>query len=164
MKKLEPAQRNHRAPAAYTLVEAFVAIFVLGIIVVSLFAAFSSGLAVVRLTRENLRATQIMMQKMETIRLLSWLQGTNATFAPQAFSDWYDPTGTNTHTAGALYQGVYSVGPAPKTIPTDYATNMRTVTITVYWTNYPHGPTAPIVRTRQMQTYVARYGMESYVY
>jgi len=50
-------------------------------------------------------------------------------------------------------------------VPADYAANMRAVTVTIYWTNYPRGITnTPIVRTRQMQTLVAKYGMQNYVY
>ena len=53
---------------------------------------------------------------------------------------------------------------APSNTPADYASNMKLVTITIYWTNYPHLATNVIVRTRQMQTLVARYGMQPYVY
>ena len=163
MKKPKSADVN-RARQGYTLPELIVAVVLLSIMVVSLLGSFSSGLALVRLQRENLRATQIMMQKMETIRLLTWSQGTNTVLAPVNFVDWYDPTGTNAHSAGVQYEGVIDVANSPLGIPSDYQTNMRIITVTVFWTNYPHGPSSPITRSRQMQTYVARYGMQPYVY
>jgi len=153
------------APAAYTLVEVIVAVLVLALMLVSLYGGFSSGFAVVKLARENLRATQIMMQKMETIRLLKWSQllDTN-NFLQPVFQTYYDPSSTNAQSVGAIYVGFVTTN-AVTGVPADYAANMRAVTVTIYWTNYPRGLTnTPIVRTRQMQTFVARYGMQNYVY
>src|SRR5262249_43999527 len=55
-----------------TFAEVLVAIGVLGFMLVSLYAGFSSGFAVVRVARENLRATQILEERMEVIRLFRW--------------------------------------------------------------------------------------------
>ena len=42
---------------------------------------------------------------------------------------------------------------------------MRAITVTLYWTNYSKKPNqTQVVRSRQMQTYVARYGMQNYLY
>jgi hypothetical protein len=41
---------------------------------------------------------------------------------------------------------------------------MRLVTVNLYWTNYLGGSKGIKVQSRQMQTYVARYGMQTYVY
>ena len=153
-------QLSPRRPSAYTVAEVLVAVFLLGIITVSLFAAFSSGLAIVSLARENLRATQVLTEKLETIRLLTWEQGTNQTLASPAFTEPYDPASDN---PGVIYSGFVSVGPAPG-VPADYQDNLRLVTVTVYWTNYLQGSTIPIVHSRQMQTCVARYGMQNYLY
>jgi len=151
--------------AGYTLAEVIVALGVLGIIMVSLFGAFCSGLAIVQMERENLRATQILMQKMETVRLFTWSQVNNTNvYLPPAFSDWYNPNGTNTQSTGALYRGLVSAD-SPAGVPGAYKNNMRTITVTLFWTNYPHGQAnSQIVRSRRMQTYVARYGMQNYVY
>ena len=52
-----------------------------------------------------------------------------------------------------------------RSVPNDYKDNMRALTVTIYWTNYLQKPnTNVIVRSRQMQTYVARFGMQNYVY
>jgi len=163
--KLIIRRRKIVTPAAYTLVEVIVAILVLALMLISLYGGFSSGFAVVKLARENLRATQIMMQKMETVRLLKWSQllDTN-NFLQPAFQDYYDPSGTNANAFGAIYRGFVTTNAATG-VSADYAANMRAVTVIIYWTNYPRGLTnTPIVRTRQMQTLVARYGMQNYVY
>ena len=47
---------------------------ILGVVATSLYGAFTAGFFVIQSTRENLRATQIMVQKMEAIRLLTWSQ------------------------------------------------------------------------------------------
>jgi len=151
-----------RGGAAFTLPEVLVGAFVLGIMAVSLFAALSTGLRIVQSGRENARATQILMQKMETIRLLRWEQTTNTDLAPTNFTDWYDPTRTNTQSGGVMYQGYFSVTNVPSSIPAAYSDKMQAVTVTIYWTNYLNTNT-PIVHSRQMQTYIARYGMQNYV-
>src|SRR6266516_8115984 len=86
---LQPMRLNQpihgrRPQAAYSVVEVLVAVFLLGTLTVSLFGAFSSGLMMVRLERENLRATQILVQKMETVRLLTWSQLSDTTLAPRS--------------------------------------------------------------------------------
>src|SRR5437870_2411713 len=60
------------ALSGHTLVEVMVSLAVLGFMVISLYAGFSSGFAVVRVARENLRATQILAERMEVIRLIKW--------------------------------------------------------------------------------------------
>jgi hypothetical protein len=155
--------------AAYALAEIMVAIFVLGVMIVSLYAGFAAGLAVVQLARENLRATQIMLKRTEDIRLYTWSQLTNSTILKTNFITYYNPPGTNNNTQGTAY-GV-SVNPLdalPAAIPGDYRNKMRAITITVSWTNHPtgvgSGTNRSIVRIRQMQTYAARYGMQPYIY
>ncbi len=156
----EPNRRRRKS--AYSIIEAVIAVFLLGVLAIALFGAFSSGLAIVQLARENVRATQILMQKTETIRLMTWAQGANPQIAATNFTDWYDPSGLSTKSAGALYNGFVNIGPAPTNVPGAYRPDMRSVTVTVFWTNYPGGKRT-IVRSRQIQTLVARNGMQNYV-
>jgi len=67
------------ACSAFTLVEVMVAVWLGAIMFVGLYLGFSQGFAVIQLTRENLRATQILQEKAETIRLLI---GTTSTRQP----------------------------------------------------------------------------------
>ena len=154
------ARGSARAQRAYTLAEVVVAMALLGLITISLFAAFSTGAMMVQVSRENLRATQILTQKMELVRLFTWEQIADPAQAAPAFTEWYDPASPD---RGVMYAGSVSVtGPASE-VPTDYCNNLRVVTVTVCWTNYLHGSSTLIPRSRQMQTCVARYGMQSYL-
>jgi len=54
--------------------EVLVAIQIVGLMAVSLFGCFFSGFAILQRGRENLRATQIMLQRIEAIRLFTWQQ------------------------------------------------------------------------------------------
>src|SRR5260370_23566870 len=147
-----------RQAAAFTMTEVVVSLLVLGIMLVSLYAAFSSGFAFVKLARENSRATQILVQRMEDVRLYKWSQLNSNGFFTGTFTTRYDPLTANTNNAGATYYEVVSMTNVASTLPADYAKYMRAVTITLYWTNYSQTPnTNIIVRSRSIQTYVARY-------
>lgn len=69
-----PPRRANHATAAYTFAEVLVAILIVGLMAVSLFGCFFSGFAILQCGRENLRATQIMLQRIEAIRLFTWQQ------------------------------------------------------------------------------------------
>ena len=72
MKFSQTVDRKHKASlAAFTLAEVVIAVGVLGVSIISLYAGISSGFALTRSSRENLRATQIMVEQMEAIRLYS---------------------------------------------------------------------------------------------
>src|SRR5713101_1081150 len=100
-----------------------------------------------------------MVQEIEDVRLYKWSQVTNSTYLKQNFTNWYVPP-----SGKPLYVGLITVTNAPTSIPADYRNSMKQVTVTLYWTNYAHGSTNPIVRSKTMQTYVARYGMQNYFY
>jgi type II secretory pathway pseudopilin PulG len=151
-----PGQKR-RAQSAHTLAEVMVATLVLGTMTVSLFAGFSAGFAIVQMAREDERATQILNGKIEAIRLCKWSDLTN--FPVIYFQTYYDPPGIASNSAGALYFGTISntnvnLGPVP------YANDMRLVTVSLQWTNF-NGKTH-ILRSRQTQTHVARYGAQNY--
>ena len=160
---MKVAQPNNgpRTKGAFTLTEVVVSLLVLSIVVIALYAAFSAGFAFVQLSRENLRATQIMVQKMENVRLYKWSQLNSNGFFAGTFTTSYDPIANS----GATYYCVVSTNSVPNTLPADYRNNMVGISMTIYWTNYPQLPnTNIIVRSRQMQTFVARYGMQNYNY
>jgi len=151
-------RKIRRGQSAFTLPEVIVAAFVLTIIGVGYFGGLASGFGVLQTTRENLRATQIMTQKLEAIRLCTWSQLSNLTFTEK-----YNPLATNSASAGATYVGTLSIGAATNLAnsPT-YQNNMALVTVNISWTNYNRG--TPLVHARQMQSQVARYGLQNYVW
>ncbi len=121
---------------------------------VTIYLAIAQGVVVVKSCRENLRGTQILEEKAETIRLISWNQVTN-NFVPQTFTNYYDPTG-NSGKQGVVYQGVMSIASAPVT--ETYAGTMRQFLITVKWTS------AGVQRQKSFSTFVSQYGLQNYVY
>ena len=88
-------RRRVAALAAFTLVELIVAMAVIAVVVIALYGSISSAFTSIRLARENLRATQIMVEKMEAIRLYDWDQITTPSFIPTNFLTSYDATATN---------------------------------------------------------------------
>lgn len=151
----------HRA-CAYTLAEVLVATLVVLLLVVSLYAALSVGFRLVESSRENLRATQIMVQRTEAVRLYTWSQLNNAAqYLSNSFTEIYDPYGVSSNAGGVKYYGKLTLGTNPD-LPAAYQTNMRLLTIEIRWTNY-NGKT-PIPQFRQMQTHIAQYGMHDYIY
>lgn len=140
--------------SGFTLVEAMVAAGILGLVIVALFAGVTMCFSTVQLSRENVRATQIMQDKMESIRLYNWDQINAAGFVPATFIEPHYPGGSTN--SGVVYSGTLKIEPAP--ITESYSNDLRSVTVAVNWTS------DGVLRTRDMQTYVSRYGLQNYVY
>src|SRR5258705_6921712 len=88
--------RRASAKTGFSLVEVMVSVAVFGLTCVSLYAGVTFGFNSVQLARENLRATQILVEKMEVIRLYSWEEITNSVFIPTTFQATYSPGATVT--------------------------------------------------------------------
>jgi hypothetical protein len=144
-----------KARAAFSTVEVLMAVLVCGLVFVSLYAGFSSGFSLVQLTRENLRATQILEEKMETIRLYRWDQITDSSFIPTNFVDVFYPVATQS-TTGLSFTGTVTIASAP--ITEYYGDDLLQVTVDLRWVS------GYVLRTRQMSTFVSRYGLQHYVY
>ena len=141
---------------AYSMIELLVAMAVLGMMFVSLYSGFSAGFAIIELARENLRATQILQEKMETIRLYTWDQINTAGFIPSTFVENFYAVGTNTNTSSLMYTGTVSIVSAP--VSTSYSNELKRVNIQVRWKS------AGVQRTREMSTLVTRNGLQNYIY
>jgi prepilin-type N-terminal cleavage/methylation domain-containing protein len=144
-----------RRKSGLTLVEVVFALAIIGLIVVAVYGAITSGMTSLRLARENLRATQILVEKTEALRLYNWDQ-LNTNFIPTRFIVPYDTTAVSTNT-GVLYYGSITLVNNPS-VGTSYSNTLRLVTIRLDWT------TGRINRTREISTYVCRTGIQNYVY
>ena len=149
-----PAARR----VAFTLVEVMVAMAVVGIMIVALYGGLMWCVGSVRIARENLRATQIMAEKMEVIRVLPWEQITEDNILPTTFKASYvsGGAGATNATGGLTYYGRITIVPPVETqLLGTYTNDMRVVNVKVYWTNQglPH--------FRQINSYVSRYGMQN---
>ena len=131
---------------------------VLGIMVAGLFGGMSWGTSSVRISREDLRAGQILLEKVEVIRLLTWDQITVGNVLPATFTAPYHVTGTNNTAVGPIYSGSISMAP-PKgsTLGAVYTNDMRVVSVKVAWTNMG------MAHFRKLNTYVSRYGIQNYL-
>lgn len=140
---------NIHSNRAFTLVDVMVGMGVLGVSLLSLFACFTFGFGVVRLSREELRATQILHETMETIRLYRWDQINQEGFIPTEFTE---PLGTND---APFFSGTITITNAA--CEEAYKTNLRQVIVSVSWTNND------VKCSRSISTFVSRYGLQNYI-
>lgn len=153
---------------AFSLIEAMVSACIVGVLFTSLYAGITAGFGALNSARENLRATQVLIDKMETLRLYSWNQlatfGSSTSYIPSTFVESFYPTSTNfslstvtTNTTGSgfTYYGSVAIGSAGFT--QNYSNSMKLVTITLRWTN-------GVERSQSMSTYVGQYGIQNYIY
>lgn len=137
------------------MVEVVFSIAVIGVVGAALIGTFSYGFFVTQLVRENQRATQIILEKAETIRLYSWDQVLTPGFIPATFTDIYDPQAESG--GGIAYHGTLEIANRPSAA--NYANDLRQFTITLTWTNSMN-----MVRSRSLATLVAKDGIQNYVY
>lgn len=139
-----------------TLAEVIIATAILGISMAGLMGIIFTGFFAIDRTRENQRATQILLEKVETIRLYNWSQVTNSSFIPSTFTQTFDPQAPS-GAQGITYHGTFRVGPFPFT--TSYSDKMRQITVTLNWTSRNN-----LNRSRTLTTFVAQDGVQNYVY
>jgi hypothetical protein len=145
-----------RSQSAGTLVEVIVATSILSIMGGGIISSINYGIFMMRLARENARATQIMLEKVESIRLYNWTEVTTPNYVPATFTDVYDPQGAPGQ-QGAVYNGTMSVDACP--LSTSYSGDMRQFTVTLQWNT-----AGRINHNRSLVTYVAKDGIQNYVY
>lgn len=144
---------SRRRRAGFSLVEVSVGMGLVAMVMGALFSSFASGFHTMKMARENLRATQILLEKVETIRLYSWSQLNTAGFIPTTFSAAYDP---NSVCTGPIYSGTMTITNAP--ITSSYSNDMMKFTVQLNWN------TGTMPRTREFSTYVSRNGLQNYIY
>ncbi len=143
--------------SAFTLVETVVATLLAAIVLASFYAAVATGFGMVQTTREDLRATQVILQRMEAIRLSPYKLLQDPTAYPTNLTEYYSASGQTNGARGALYTVTYTWAPGPASLPPSYRTNVLLVTVQAAWKSGKNQ------HTRSMQTYVARYGIQRYV-
>lgn len=125
------------------------AMVVIGLSVLALLGGIIWSITAVNLTRENDFATQILTERMETIRLYSLSQLTNNGFLPNRVTI-PDPKNTNrTYTLAISLTNNF--------LAANYASNLTQVTLDLRWS------TGLLQRQRTQRTFVANNGLQSYV-
>lgn len=134
-----------------------------------LYGGISYGFATLQLARENLRANQIMVEKLETIRLYTWEQISSNGFIPASFQEKFFPADVHANGDGdgdgggdgqavqdsLVYQGTISITDA--NFQEGYSTNLKIVRVSVVWTN------ANVAREREIETLVSKYGVQNQI-
>jgi type II secretory pathway pseudopilin PulG len=138
------------------LLEVVLSVMTIAILGSALMGSFAYGFHIMRLVRENQRATQIILEKVETVRLYSWDQLLTPGFVPATFTEVYDPQ-AEPGQRGITYSGTLMITNFPNA--TSYQNNLRQLVITLDWST-----TGNITRTRKLATLVAKDGLQNYVY
>ena len=148
-------RRKSNLEAGSSLAEVICAVAILGMCAAGLMGAMANGFFGMNLTRENQRATQVLMEQAEMIRLYNWDQVNTPGFIPTSFTTVYDPNNT-AGKKGCTYTGLVTISPV--TFTSNYSMNMRQLTLTLKWN------TKGVARTRTLTTLVSKDGLQNYVY
>lgn len=183
--ELEPNMKTSRPPATisacrgYTLVEIVIAIVLLSVVVGALYSGMVYGMRQTQYSRENVRATQVMVEKLEQLRLYPAYKLTSY-FDPDDGEDPMDPFDAEDPHRAEDDEAVFNV-PTTFTVPfkpgatnagdliftgtftiatnvsfaEPYKNDMVLVTVGLTWNSRGR------LQTRQMQTYFAKYGMQN---
>jgi prepilin-type N-terminal cleavage/methylation domain-containing protein len=178
-----PAKRSRSA--AFSLVEVMVASVIGAVIFSALFYGLSQGDFIIQTDRENLRATQIMVGKLEGIRLCKWgdtnssSQLFSSNYIPTTFVEYFYPSSVGSSNGvmyGAVYNGTISIQTnvpggannfmfygtnAAEASPPSYSNQMALVTITLTWSDTHYGRVTRF--NRSMKAYIAQNGLQNYV-
>lgn len=138
--------------SAFTLVEVLTAIGIVGIVSVSLYAGLAMSFNTVENSRLELRATHILTEKLEALRLFNWEQVNTSGFIPQKFTEKHEPS----KKYSVVYDGQVFVTNAP--VSGAYAGTMRKAVAEITWVT-PQGK-----RQKRMETLISQYGIQNYLY
>ena len=143
---------------AYTLVEVVLAAAITSVMFVSLYLGIAFGFRVTRVERENLRATQILLERMEGIRLFTFDQLSDPNLNPPAFTNTYYPQAGSGQSQGITYTGAMVIETNITMDPTaSYSSDVKKVTVQLNWTS------GGVSRFRSISTYAARNGIQNYI-
>ena len=152
--KFGPACPGKRQ-AAFTFAEVLIAMFVVSIMATALYAGLSTGFSSIRTSRENLRATQVMLEKTESLRLYAWSEINSNGLLPLTFIVPFKSGGS---TNGLVYSGTVTIDkPTDTAVSANYAADLRVITVKLSWISQKR----PCTKT--MTTYVSRWGEHGYV-
>jgi len=172
-------RKSEKNSGGFSLIEAIIGMAVVGIMITALYSALTTGFTTEQLDREDIRATQLLIEKMDQLRVISWEQLTDPSITPTTFEASFNPdetpvlrqririgagaASTNgvakglTKYQSLVYNGTVDIADAPN--DTTYSSDMKQVTVTVQWKTL-----SGMIRTRRFTTFVARYGMQNYKY
>jgi len=133
-------QINHQK-SGFTLMETLFAVILFGITSSAVLSGVAFGMKQVGYCRDSLGATQVLVEKTETIRLYTLAQVRDTNYFPRAGK-----------------QGIYHIRTEVLPVPwaNSYSTNVSLVRITVNWDSFS------VPCTRTWETYVSQSGLQTY--
>jgi hypothetical protein len=128
-----------------------VGFLILGITVAALCGGFSFGFNSIKLSQEEVRADQILVQKLEALRIYQFTNVTSA-YIPTNFTAYYS---TSNAVHGVTYNGTMRISPfAPSSAaPEGYSNTLKQVTASISWFS------GGMNHTRTMMTLVSTNGL-----
>jgi Tfp pilus assembly protein PilV len=154
-------KRSGRDAAAFTFPEVLCAAMLIGVAMATIFLSLGQGYTFTQENSCNIRATQILNQQLETIRLYTWDQITNGSYIATAFTNYYYPNGDSNGNVGITFTGTLNIANASLT--ENYSNYLRQVTVTINW-NPGSNWTTGFQHQLQGSTFVCQYGMQNYIY
>lgn len=128
-----------------------VAVFLVAILIASLMMTTSAAIRTMQLAQENGRATHILLEKTEALRLYTWSQINTDGFIPGSFTEYFNPQDTNS----LRYSGTISITTSP--MVNSYSNAMKMVVISLAWESHSR------TNHRTFTTLVAKYGLQDYI-
>ena len=158
MLRIGPRKGTCRKHCGFTMTEVIFGFAIFGLVFAALLTGLTWNVSTIKFARETVRATQIMEDKLDTIRLYSWEQITTPGFITSEFYAPFSPTNalSNFEASGVVYTGLITIATSPLT--ETYYSNIMRITVDLYW------PSAAGVRRAQMSTFVSKYGLQGYIY
>jgi Tfp pilus assembly protein PilV len=150
--KILCGKRNRQGTS---LVDVITAVAIIAILCMGMVGSLTYGFYTMDTTRANQRATQIMLETVETIRLYNWSQVNSNGFIPHTFTGSYDPQAP-AGKQGIIYYG--TIATSTPTIGASINSNLMQMTVTLTWTN------RDIPHTRTASTLIAKDGIQNYVF
>ena len=131
----------------FTLAEAMVATMILTLALGSVLGIAGRCMRYISDIRRSARGSQVLQQKMEDVRLMSWSQ---IKTLPGTFTDPSDTRG--------IYQGTILTNEIDY-YPSPGSTTLMRVTLTVSWTNQTNR-----IITNQLSTLISQGGLNKYIF
>jgi prepilin-type N-terminal cleavage/methylation domain-containing protein len=157
---MQIAAQNKKHRSGFTLIEVAIATVVTAIAIMALYSGMTYSFAMVQLSRESERATQIILDQMERMRILTRAQIEDDQFCPPSFTERFYPDGADGEQGVEYTINIFRESVPDEIIPAgvSYRDNMLMVRVEVRWMG------GNVERVREMKTLVSSTGMQRYVY
>ena len=152
IKQENPRLRRLPGASAFTIVEAVFGMLILGMLSLAVYGGIAQGFKTIQLSREGVRATQVLQDRLETIRLFTWskLNSTN-----HVIPTFRVPLNAGQN-QGPFFEGTTKV--SPPSFSETYSDDLRLITVKLTWTSGGRR------FTKELSSLVAHTGLNDYIH